>query len=57
MKLRYIYTLLTLIPLLYFAPAMAQTKPAAKKTVKKTAPKNSILIQVPKWVYLDERNR
>jgi hypothetical protein len=41
MKLRYIYTLLTLIPLLYFAPAMAQTKHTAKKTVKKAAPKKT----------------
>jgi len=41
MKLRYIYTLLTLIPLLYFAPAMAQTKHTAKKTVKKAAPEKT----------------
>ncbi len=42
MKLRYIYILLTLIPLLYLAPANAQTKkPAAKKTVKKAATKTA----------------
>jgi nitrate reductase gamma subunit len=37
MKLRYIYTLLTLISVLYFAPANAQTKPKAKS--KKTTTK------------------
>jgi len=53
MKLRYIYTLLTLVTLLYFGPAIAQTKhtkkhPAkktthktVKKAAKKTAPKKS----------------
>ncbi|MHB8206478.1 MAG: hypothetical protein ACYDDY_03715, partial [Mucilaginibacter sp.] len=39
MKLRYIYTLLTLISLLYFAPANAQTKPKAKKAAAKTVAK------------------
>jgi hypothetical protein len=39
MKLRYIYTLLTLISLLYFAPANAQTKPKAKKAHAKTVAK------------------
>jgi len=41
MKLRYIYILFTLVPLLYFAPAKAQTTTPAKKTVKKTAPKKT----------------
>ncbi len=39
MKLRYIYTLLTLIALLYFAPANAQTKPKTKKAAAKTVAK------------------
>lgn len=39
MKLRYIYTLLTLISLLYFAPANAQYKSKAKKAVSKTVAK------------------
>jgi hypothetical protein len=39
MKLRYIYILFTLVPLLYFAPAHAQTKKTAKKTAKKTVSK------------------
>jgi hypothetical protein len=38
MKLRYIYTLLTLLSTLYFAPAIAQTKQTVKKPVKKAAP-------------------
>lgn len=38
MKLRYIYTLLTLLTLLSVAPAIAQTKPKEKKPVKKAAP-------------------
>src|ERR1700761_4639931 len=43
MKLRFIYTLLTLVTILYFVPANAQTKkkttkkPAAKTTAKKPA--------------------
>lgn len=39
MKLRYIYILFTLVPLLYFVPANAQTKKQAKKTAKKTVSK------------------
>jgi len=38
MKLRYIYILFTLMPLLYSAPVNAQTTRPAKKTVKKKAP-------------------
>jgi hypothetical protein len=41
MKLRYIYLLLTLIPLLYLAPANAQTTTVAKKSVKKTTAKKA----------------
>jgi hypothetical protein len=36
MKLKYIYTLLTLILALYFVPAQAQTKKPAKKATTKT---------------------
>ena len=39
MKLKYIYTLLTLITALYFVPANAQTKHKAKAKAKKTAAK------------------
>lgn len=39
MKLKYIYTLLTLIIALYFVPAYAQTKHKAKKPAAKTAAK------------------
>jgi hypothetical protein len=39
MKLRFIYTLLTLVLLSFFAPANAQTKHAAKKTDKKVVKK------------------
>jgi len=41
MKLRYIYTLLTLLSLLYFAPANAQTKPKTKKAPAKTSAKKT----------------
>jgi len=39
MKLRYIYTLFTLLFVLHLAPANAQTKPAHKKAAKKTQAK------------------
>lgn len=39
MKLRYIYTLLTLISILYFVPANAQTKQKSKKTTAKAVAK------------------
>lgn len=39
MKLRYIYTLLTLIAIIYFVPANAQTKKTAKKHAAKTVTK------------------
>lgn len=39
MKLRYIYTLLTLISILYFVPANAQTKQKSKKTAAKAVAK------------------
>ncbi len=38
MKLRYIYILFTLMPLLYFSPVYGQLSKSAKKTVKKKAP-------------------
>lgn len=46
MKLKYIYTLLTLVLALYFVPAIAQTKKGAKKAMtkahaKKPAPKKA----------------
>jgi len=41
MKLRYIYTLLTFIMVLHFAPAIAQTSTTAKKTAKKTTAKKT----------------
>jgi hypothetical protein len=41
MKLRYIYTLLTLILVLYFVPANAQTKKSTKKPAAKTAAKKT----------------
>jgi len=40
MKLRYIYTLLTLVTLLCLAPAIAQTKHTKKKAAKKTEKKS-----------------
>ena len=42
MKLKYIYTLLTLIIALYFVPAYAQTKHKAKKPAAKTAAKKPV---------------
>src|ERR1700712_2871765 len=39
MKLRYIYTLLTLVTILYFVPANAQTKKTTKKPAAKTVTK------------------
>src|ERR1700744_3399203 len=39
MKLKYIYTLLTLIIALYFVPANAQTKQKGKKTTTKAVKK------------------
>ncbi len=41
MKLKYIYTLLTLIIALYFVPAQAQTKKPVKKATTKTAAKKA----------------
>src|SRR3569833_673401 len=41
MKLRYIYTLLTLILVLYFVPANAQTKKSTKKPATKTTDKKT----------------
>ncbi|SDP17978.1 TonB dependent receptor [Mucilaginibacter sp. OK268] len=41
MKLKYVYTLLTLIIALYFVPAQAQTKKPTKKATTKTAAKKA----------------
>jgi hypothetical protein len=48
MKLKYAYTLLTLIIALYFVPAQAQTKKPAKKATVKTAAKKTAKKPAPK---------
>src|ERR1700712_2448649 len=50
MKLKYIYTLLTLTTALYFVPADAQTKHKAKKPAAKTVAKPAAKKPAPKVV-------